>query len=254
MKNKILTGLLGFFAAILIITFSIGLPIYFRPFYYAQVDLYIEDEYNELVDQWQAWAEKYYKDEDYVKFEKLSADEIKAAYNEVLDYLTIPGKDFGTGKLPYREWTETHFADCKFLFDLNAGAFIVSLIGIAVLIFLNKKAVFQLWKPFKMSILFCTGAFSLGGFAVIGGLAAIDFDKAFEVFHQIFFPGKENWVFHPVYDRVILIMPQDFFMNCAILILVSIILLCIGCILYGLVPRWREKLATVGESEVTVKN
>ena len=39
MKNKILTGLLGFFIAILIITVSIGLPIYVRPFYYLQVDL-----------------------------------------------------------------------------------------------------------------------------------------------------------------------------------------------------------------------
>ena len=38
MKNKLLTALLGFFVAILIITFSIGLPIYFRPFYYMQID------------------------------------------------------------------------------------------------------------------------------------------------------------------------------------------------------------------------
>ena len=38
MKNKLLTALLGFFVAILIITFSIGLTIYFRPFYYMQID------------------------------------------------------------------------------------------------------------------------------------------------------------------------------------------------------------------------
>jgi len=243
MKNKLLTALLGFFTAILIITFSIGLPIYFRPFYYAQVDLYIKDEYNSQAEEWQSWAEKYYKEDEYVKFENLSSDEIKDAYDEVLDYLTIPGNEFGTGKLPYREWTESHFADCKALFDLNAGAFIISAFGVAVLLILNRRRVFELWKPFKMSITFCSGAYTLAGFAIIGGLAALDFDKAFTIFHAIFFPGKENWIFNPLYDRVILIMPQDFFMNCAILILVSIILLCLGCIAYGLIPRLREKLA-----------
>ncbi len=243
MKNKLLTALLGFFTAILIITFSIGLPIYFRPFYYAQVDLYIKDEYNSQAEEWQSWAEKYYKEDEYVKFENLSSDEIKDAYDEVLDYLTIPGNEFGTGKLPYREWTESHFADCKALFDLNAGAFIISAFGVAVLLILNRRKVFELWKPFKMSITFCSGAYTLAGFAIIGGLAALDFDKAFTIFHAIFFPGKENWIFNPLYDRVILIMPQDFFMNCAILILVSIILLCLGCIAYGLIPRLREKLA-----------
>lgn len=243
MKNKLLTALLGFFTAILIITFSIGLPIYFRPFYYAQVDLYIKDEYNSQAEEWQSWAEKYYKEDEYVKFENLSSDEIKDAYDEVLDYLTIPGNEFGTGKLPYREWTESHFADCKALFDLNAGAFIISAFGVAVLLILNRRRVFELWKPFKMSITFCSGAYTLAGFAIIGGLAALDFDKAFTIFHAIFFPGKENWIFNPLYDRVILIMPQDFFMNCAILILVSIILLCLVCIAYGLIPRLREKLA-----------
>lgn len=243
MKNKLLTALLGFFTAILIITFSIGLPIYFRPFYYAQVDLYIKDEYNSQAEEWQSWAEKYYKEDEYVKFENLSSDEIKDAYDEVLDYLTIPGNEFGTGKLPYREWTESHFADCKALFDLNASAFIISAFGVAVLLILNRRRVFELWKPFKMSITFCSGAYTLAGFAIIGGLAALDFDKAFTIFHAIFFPGKENWIFNPLYDRVILIMPQDFFMNCAILILVSIILLCLGCIAYGLIPRLREKLA-----------
>ena len=64
MKNKLLTALLGFFTAILIITFSIGLPIYFRPFYYAQVDLYIKDEYNSQAEEWQSWAEKYYKEDE----------------------------------------------------------------------------------------------------------------------------------------------------------------------------------------------
>ena len=220
MKSKILTGLLAFFIAILIITFSIGLPIYFRPFYYLQVDLL-----------------------DIPAYSGADKDTIIEAYDELLDYLTIPGNEFKTGDFKYSESGKSHFVDCKVLFDLNAYAFLISLVCIAALIILNKKGVFELWRPFGMNIAFSSGAYTLGGFVVIGGLAALNFDKAFEIFHKIFFPGKDNWLFSWYEDEIIRILPQDFFMNCAILSLVSIIILCIGCIASGLIPKYRKKLA-----------
>lgn len=219
MKNKLLTGLLGFFIAILIITFSIGLPIYFRPFYYMQIEP-LEIEY---------WSEA-------------DRETIIEAYDELLDYLTIPGNEFGTGKFPYSESGKSHFVDCKVLFDLNLYAFIISLLGLVTLIILNKKCVFELWRPFGMNIAFSSGIYTLGGFALIGGVAAIDFDVSFAVFHAIFFPGKSNWMFDWDKDAIIRILPQEFFMNCAILILSSIILLSLGCIAYGLIGKYKEKL------------
>ena len=215
MKNKILSGLLAFFIAILIITFSIGLPIYFRPFYYAQIEILDIEGYSGA---------------DY--------ETIKEAYDELLDYLTVPGKEFSTGDFKYSENGKSHFVDCKVLFDLNAYAFLISLIGFIALTVLNKKGVFELWRPFGMNIAFCSGAYTLTGFAIIGGLAALDFDAAFTVFHRIFFPGKDNWLFSWYEDEIIRILPQDFFMNCAILILVSIILICLGCIFGGLIGKY----------------
>lgn len=220
MKNKLLTGLLGFFAVILIITFSIGLPIYIRPFYYAQIDsLNIE------------------------KYSGFDRETIIEAYDDVLDYLTIPGRDFGTGSLEYSENGKSHFVDCKGLFDLNIIAFLISLVGVVSLVILNKKGIFDLWRPFGMNILFSSGVYTLAGFAVIGGLAAIDFDNAFTVFHKIFFPGKENWLFDWYKDEIIRILPQDFFMNCAILILASVITLCVGCILFGVIEKAKRSKA-----------
>lgn len=220
MKNKLLTGLLGFFAVILIITFSIGLPIYIRPFYYAQIDsLNIE------------------------KYSGFDRETIIEAYDDVLDYLTIPGRDFGTGSLEYSENGKSHFVDCKGLFDLNIIAFLISLVGVVSLVILNKKGIFDLWRPFGMNILFSSGVYTLAGFAVIGGLAAIDFDNAFTVFHKIFFPGKENWLFDWYKDQIIRILPQDFFMNCAILILASVITLCLGCILFGVIEKAKRSKA-----------
>ena len=215
MRNKILTGLLGFFIAILIITFSIGLPIYFRPFYYMQIDLLDIENYSGA-----------------------DRETIVEAYNELLDYLTLPGHEFGTGKFPYSEEGKSHFVDCKVLFDLNAWAFVISLIGFATLMILKRVSVYELWRPFGMSILFSSGAFLLGGFALIGGAVALDFDKAFTIFHTIFFPGKDNWLFNPYTDGVIMILPQDFFMNCAILIFASIVILCLSCIAYGLINSY----------------
>ena len=221
MKNKLLTALLGFCLAILIITFSIGLPIYFRPFYYIQIDTLDIPSYMSYV-------------EEYSEFDR---EDIKEAFDEVMDYLTLPGKEFGPGKFPYSEEGKSHFVDCKWLFDLNAYAFIFSLAGFITLMILNKKGIFELWRPFGMHITFCSGAYTVGGFALIGGLVAINFDVAFTIFHKIFFPGKDNWLFNPYTDGIIMILPQDFFMNCAILIFVSIVSLCIGCIVSGIIGR-----------------
>ena len=63
-------------------------------------------------------------------------------------------------------------------------------------------------------------------FLAVGGLAALDFDRAFVVFHSLFFPGKDNWIFDWSMDPIILFLPQDFFRNCAILILVLLLVWC----------------------------
>jgi integral membrane protein (TIGR01906 family) len=83
-------------------------------------------------------------------------------------------------------------------------------------------------------------AAGLGGlFAVVGGLAAIDFDRAFVVFHTLFFPGKTNWIFDWRTDPIILILPQDFFRNCGILI---VALLLMWCVVLIAVDIWLGKM------------
>ena len=77
-------------------------------------------------------------------------------------------------------------------------------------------------------------ACGLGGlFLLIALLAALDFDGAFTVFHSIFFPGKDNWLFDPVTDPVILILPEAFFRNCAIAIVTVLLTVCIVLVVTG---------------------
>lgn len=221
MKNKILTGIFGFALAILIITFSIGLPIYFRPFYYMQIGTLGIEEYSGF-----------------------DRETIVEAFDDVMDYLTIPGNEFGTGELKYSDEGKSHFVDCKGLFDLNITAFVISLATVVTLLILSKKGIFTMSRPLGYNVMFSTGAFTLGAFALIGGIASVNFSAAFTVFHKIFFPGKSNWLFNWNEDQIIRILPQEFFMNCAILILSSIILLCISAIVASIIMKKKEKHLT----------
>ena len=77
-------------------------------------------------------------------------------------------------------------------------------------------------------------ACALGGvILVVAALAATDFDRAFTVFHSIFFPGKDNWLFDPATDPVIALLPEEFFRNCAIAIAASLLGLCLVLVLTG---------------------
>ena len=71
----------------------------------------------------------------------------------------------------------------------------------------------------------------------VAALAALDFDRAFVVFHSIFFPGKDNWRFDPAADQIIEILPQEFFRNCALLILAVLAVGCAGLIAFDLTRK-----------------
>ncbi len=212
--NKGLTVLLIAAIIIFTVTFSIGLPIYVRPFYYAHIE---------------ALDMPYWTD--------LSYAQIREAYDEVLDYLTLPGGEFGAGVLSYSEEGASHFADCKKLFNLNLWAMLISGVLIISLVLLDKRGKISFYRFGGFPPCFTAGAGTLSLFAVLGGLAAINFDLAFQVFHKVFFPGKDNWLFDPKVDEIINVMPFEFFRNCAILILSSVVVISVTLIIIGAKAR-----------------
>lgn len=191
-----------------ILTFSIALPIYCRFFYYIHIEalaLPVSSGFE--------------------------ASQIMDAYNEVLDYLTLPGQNFGTGVMICSAEAQVHFEDCKMLFDLNAGVLLGSAACIAILLALRKAGVIGDLYLGRRSGAFWGAAAILVCIAGIGCLAVLDFDQAFDIFHMIFFPGKDNWIFNWNADQIIRILPQAFFRNCAILIGSSILMLSLGTML-----------------------
>lgn len=212
MKNKLCSLLFAVAVFFFIITFSIGLPIYFRPFYYAHIDAL-----------------------DLVEVSGFSKTEIKEAYNEVLDYLTIPGKEFSVGVMRYSESGEAHFADCKVLFDLNASVLVISAIIIIAILVFSKKGMIERPTLAYLSAEFWSAVAAIVLPIVLFGLASLNFEKAFVVFHKIFFPGKSNWLFDSYDDQIINVLPQTFFMNCAILIVCGVLFISFALIVKEIV-------------------
>lgn len=207
MKHKLLAVLCAVCIFFFLLTASIGLPIYFRPFYYAHIDALELPEISGF-----------------------TAEEIREGYDQVLDYLTLPGKAFGTGVMAYSEEGKAHFADCKVLFDLNAAILAGSALVLIVLFAVRKR--FGPYRLGKHSAAFWAAVLALIAPIVIGCLAALDFNRAFVIFHSIFFPGKTNWVFGWNSDQIIRVLPQAFFMDCAILIGVGLVTMSVGILIW----------------------
>ncbi len=192
--------------ALVILSGAIALPILFRPFYWWHMEPFGIPEYMGL-----------------------TAEQIKQAYGEMMDYCMGLNNTFSVGVLSFSESGAAHFADVRNLFILDLAVFVISGIALGLLCYVNRK------KPVRLAghTPGFWSAIGLGtGFLVVGGLVAIDFEKAFTAFHKIFFPGKDNWVFDPYEDPVIYMLPAEFFRNCGILIFSVIFLSCIGLLLY----------------------
>ncbi len=214
MKNKILSAVFLISLILLILTISIGAPIYLRFFYYLQI------EPLGLIEK-----------------TGYSYEKIKYSYDCVLDYLTIPFKEFSVGELKFSEEGRSHFEDCKKLFNLNAIVLISSLIITVTIAVLHKLKKITLVRIFNRSLALYAGVFAIVLPVILAAIIAVDFNKAFKVFHAIFFPGKDNWLFTPSKDEIINILPQQFFMNCAIFIGVTLVVLAVALIVYDIISH-----------------
>lgn len=207
MKNRILNKigklLLVINISLFIISFSISFVILFRPFYYYHIG--------------------------YLNIEKETGytyNEIKESYDDVLNYLTL-NKEFKTGKLAYSNEGYDHFKDCKILFIIN---FVI--LGVTGIIIIIKKIYFNKIRVKGFNISFWSSITVLGLFILILITAFIvGFDQCFKTFHNIFFLGKQNWLLDPNVDEIIRILPEEYFMNCALAVISLISIISISIII-----------------------
>ncbi len=182
-----------------ILSFSVALIIMSRPIYYTQLENY--------------------------NLEKLgpySKEQIKEAYDDVLDYITFKEKSFSCGDLKFSASGADHFKDCKKLVALDFAVLLTSGITITILLLFKKRC--NLYFK-RLPAPFYSGISAIFLILLILLLSADGFTFAFIIFHKIFFIGKTNWYFDASTDEIINYMPESYFLNCAVAIGICIIIL-----------------------------
>ena len=211
MKGRILAILQAILTAVTVLTGAIAVPVLFRPFFYWHIG---------PMNLTQAVG--------------LEREQVKRAYREMMDYCIGRTEAFSAGMLRFSEEGAAHFADVRKLFVLDLRVLAVAAVLLIVVQLLRKKEEILL----KGHTPGFWGAVGLGGvFVAVGALAALDFQRAFVIFHQLFFPGKSNWIFDGRTDPIIYMLPEAFFRNCAILILAGILVGCGGLLLRDRIVR-----------------
>jgi integral membrane protein TIGR01906 len=128
-------------------------------------------------------------------------------YAQMMDYLINPFNwHFQLSDFASSAAGRLHFQDCKKLFLLNFGVFILT--GIIVAKFHKVRARFS-------RIFFWIGIAGI----VLAILMMLNFDEFFVVFHEVLFRNSD-WLFDPSKDPVINILPEEFFTQCFILFFV----------------------------------
>lgn len=156
-----------------------------------------------------------------------SKEEIRENYDVLIDYNMSFGKDkleFPT--LAMSEPGRIHFEEVRDIFNIfkyMAMAGVVLSIGGIVFCIRRKE-----YRYLKL-----TSILAVALPAVLGLLVALNWDWAFVTFHHIAF-DNDYWIFDPLTDPVITILPDTFFMHCALMILGCVVL---GSVVCGLVYR-----------------
>jgi integral membrane protein (TIGR01906 family) len=206
-RFKITDLLIGIVFTLLFISIGVVFTVNFRPLYYMDIKLLHIEATSGFV-----------------------RDEIIKNYNALIDY----SSPFFHGPLVFPTLTASesglsHFAEVKTLFtDFYILGAITLILGIIIIIYKSKI------KDYSYLLVSAITAIVLP--LLLGLFMSIDFDRTFILFHKIFF-SNNDWLFDPVTDPVINILPDTFFMHCALLIILTVLLFCFAFLLVYFVKR-----------------
>lgn len=161
----------------------------------------------------------------------IGEEKIKENYDVLIDYLT----DEKVEKLELPSFTmseqgEIHFVDVKNIFTLiKKVMYILGFFSFIGILFNISKKQYGFLKHTAIGLV----AVPL----VILGAAMINFDKAFVIFHNLAFTN-DYWIFDPILDPIITILPQEFFLHSFLLIIGVVLIMAV--ILKIMYIKWRK--------------
>ncbi|TAH67880.1 MAG: TIGR01906 family membrane protein [Anaerolineaceae bacterium] len=191
---KITDLLIGLIFTLLFLSLGVIFTINFRPLYYLDIKLLNIPESSGY-----------------------SREVIIENYDALIDY----SSPFYKGSLSFPSLEASlsgiqHFEEVKDIFIAFywLGAFTIITV-IAIIVYKSRKRDFSYLAVSSITAIVLP--------VIVGLLLAIDFDRSFLIFHRLFF-DNDYWIFDPITDPVINILPSTFFLHCALLIIVFILL------------------------------
>ena len=169
----------------------------------------------------------YYHDISSLNIEEISGYSehvIRENYNALIDYNSIFHRDPLDLSLPMSREGRIHFQDVKRIFDVLQ---IICLITLTASLILGIRS----WKQGCRKFLRNSAILSVLLPAAAGILIASNCENAFILFHEIMF-SNDYWIFDERTYPVIQILPDEFFLHCALMIIALILAasLCMGLI------------------------
>lgn len=201
----------GILFLLLFIGIGLNIAIFFRPLYYWDISHLSLEEYSGL-----------------------SKEEILSNYNALINYCSP--FYFGTLTLPSLLVSAAairHFARVKIVFGIFDLLAIFSFV-ILILYFIKKR------KQITPSWLITCGITTLTVPILLGVCCVFFWKKTFVYFHEIFFHG-DYWLFDWNKDSIIRILPDTFFLQCAVLIIGIVMFGGILLLLYGGLQTFYKK-------------
>lgn len=193
-RFKITDLYIGLVFTLLFLSFGVVFTINFKPLYYLNVNLLNIPETS-----------------GYPK------NEIIENYNALIDY----SSPFYKGELSFPTLDASpsgiqHFKEVKDIFMLFYLLGTFSLFAsVAIIIYKYKKRDISYLPVSSLTAIILP--------IITGLLLSIDFDTSFVIFHKMFF-NNDFWIFDPMTDPVINILPAEFFLHCALLIIAIILM------------------------------
>lgn len=199
MKSKLTKLMLSIILTLTIISLAVILTLVCKPLYYLDIHaLHIPEATDYTI------------------------SEIKSNYNAVIDYcLSFGNAPLKFPTFPMSEGGRIHFAEVKNIFNLfkymAIGGTLASTAGI---LWMRRRHCYGYLK--------LTAILTVALPAFVGAAVALNWDRAFVTFHEIAF-NNDYWLFDPATDPVINILPDAYFLHCAVMILVLVILGSLSC-------------------------
>lgn len=181
----------GLFSLFLtLISLAVGVTINFRPLYVFDIGhLHIFD------------------------YTSLDQETLLKNFDHLMNYLNNPFQTvLSLPDFPVSASGAHHFYEVKILFLVDYAVFFITLIpSILFIRYLQKNdRLWRLIRPFQIGMLLPV---------IFGFFMMIGFDRFFILFHETFF-NNDDWLFDPVTDPIINVLPEEFFMHSFILFFV----------------------------------